>query len=186
MGDAVLPVRVASGSIVLRPFAPVDAPRVAQLCGEREVAETTELVPHPYPAALAEDWIAHLPSPCVVADAYTYAVLRREDELLVGAVALRPVPGALDTLGYWIGRPYWRRGYATAAAAAVIALGFTRLELEEMHAVHLARNPASGRVMEKCGMREVRRVIRAHRGGAQEPFCVWSIDRGAWRSAIDG
>jgi len=181
----MLPVRVACGTVLLRPFRAADASRVAALCGERHVAEMTGVIPHPYTAVMAEQWIATLPDPASAAAEYTYAVLRREDDLLIGAVGICPDPGAIDSLGYWIGRPYWGRGYASEAASAAIALGFTQLELDEMHATHLARNPASGRVMQKCGMVEVRRELRPHRGGPPEPFCVWSIDRVAWRAWID-
>jgi RimJ/RimL family protein N-acetyltransferase len=48
-----------------------------------------------------------------------------------------------------------------------------------MTASHLARNPASGRVMEKCGLTLVQSVTREHRG-RQEPFCIRGITRDAW------
>ena len=47
-------------------------------------------------------------------------------------------------------------------------------------ASHLARNPASGRVLEKCGMVLERRERRPHRGGAPEDMCVWAITREQW------
>jgi RimJ/RimL family protein N-acetyltransferase len=55
-------------------------------------------------------------------------------------------------LGYWIGKSYWGAGYATEAAAAVIEHGFTTLGLNRIHAHHMRRNPASGRVLQKLGM----------------------------------
>ena len=56
-------------------------------------------------------------------------------------------------LGYWIGKPYWNRGYATEAAKAVVAYSFEVLKLNRIYAYHFTRNPASGRVLEKIGMR---------------------------------
>jgi RimJ/RimL family protein N-acetyltransferase len=115
---------------------------------------------------------------------YTYAVTSSEDGRLVGAIGLRPTPIDRESLGYWIGRPYWGRGYATAAARAIIALAFGLLDIEALTASHLARNAASGRVMEKCGMRLLRTGTREHRG-AQEPFCVRGITREAWMTLVD-
>jgi RimJ/RimL family protein N-acetyltransferase len=71
---------------------------------------------------------------------------------LVGAISLRLELGhERAELGYWIGVPYWGRGYATEAAGAMVGYGFDELGLNRIHAHHLARNPASGRVLEKTG-----------------------------------
>ena len=104
---------------------------------------------------------------------------------MLGAIALHPAPIEGDNLGYWIGRAYWGRGYATAAARAVIALAFTLLELDLVTASHLARNPASGRVLEKCAFRLLRTEVRLHRG-ADEPFCVRALTRAAWEQDVSG
>ena len=56
-------------------------------------------------------------------------------------------------MGYWIGTPYWGCGFATEATAAVVRYGFEELQLNRVHAAHFALNPASGRVLEKLGMR---------------------------------
>jgi len=146
------------------------------------VAELTALIPHPYPEGAALDWIATHGTAAALGKEYTYAVTE-PDGLLVGAVGLRPDPGERESIGYWIGRPYWRRGYATAAAQAVIALGFGLIDLEAITASHLARNAASGRVMEKCGMKLLRRERRDHRG-ALEDFCVRGITREAWERTM--
>ena len=55
-------------------------------------------------------------------------------------------------LGYWIGKPYWSKGYCTEAAGALLDYGFKVLELNRIQARHLVSNPASGRVMQKLGM----------------------------------
>ena len=56
-------------------------------------------------------------------------------------------------IGYWIGAPFWNRGYATEAAAAMLDFGFDELDLNRIEGQFITRNPASGRVMEKLGMR---------------------------------
>ena len=56
-------------------------------------------------------------------------------------------------VGYSLAQPYWHRGYATEALRAVLDLAFDRMKLHRVEAQHEVTNPASGRVMLKCGMR---------------------------------
>lgn len=179
----MLPHRVLAWPIALRPIAAGDAPRVQLLAGERSVAEATALIPHPYPDGAAEAWIATQAGDWSAGREYTYAIEAESD--LVGVVGLRTVSGEQDNLGYWIGRPYWGRGYATAAASAVIALAFSCLEFDVVTASHLSHNAASARVLEKCGMSLLRTGTRDHRG-VHEAFCVRGISRDEWEARLAG
>jgi len=179
----LLPERLLAGPVALRQFTAADAPRVQLLAGEREVAESTALIPHPYPDGAAAAWIAtHEPARRSGTE-YTYAITESGDDLLIGAIGLRPGPSEHESFGYWVGSPYWNRGYATAAAQAMIVLAFELLDLDELTASHLARNSASGRVMEKCGMRLLRSETREHRGMPEE-FCIRGITREGWARVI--
>ena len=178
----MLPQSLLAGPITLRRFVAGDAPRVELLAGDRSVAETTALIPHPYPEGAAAAWIASHGAAVSAGTEYTYAITEPGGPL-VGAIGLRPDPGERENVGYWIGRAYWSRGYATAAVQAIIALAFEFLDLEALTASHLVRNPASGRVMEKCGMRILRTERRAHRGTLEE-FCVRGITREAWAARM--
>jgi RimJ/RimL family protein N-acetyltransferase len=72
----------------------------------------------------------------------------------MGAIGLRITPQHTHAeLGSWLGTPYWNAGYGTEAAHAVVVYGFERLGLHRLHASHMTRNPASGRVLQKIGMR---------------------------------
>ncbi len=175
----MLPERVTSLPVTLRPFVPDDAPRVRALAGEYTVAETTALIPHPYESGMAEQWISTHQVERERGVAYVYAITRAEDGLLVGAIEARPIADAHENFGYWIGAPYWGHGFATSATRAVISLMFGYLDCDELTASHLVRNPASGRVMEKCGLRLLHTTMREHRG-KREPFCIRGITREAW------
>ena len=139
--------------LLLRPFRPSDAQVVQSLAGEREIADTTMNIPHPYENGMAEEWIAGHESAYTDGKAVTFAMVRREDGGLVGAIGLIIDRGCdKGELGYWVGKPFWNCGYATEAARALLAFGFDKLRLNRIHATHLARNPSSGRVMQKVGM----------------------------------
>lgn len=145
----------------LRPFRSDDAPTLRRLVSDWVIARTTLSIPHPYPAGLAETWIATHEGLRAAGREYIFAVVRRADDILVGCVSLRP-DAELDTIGYWIGRPYWGCGYATEAARALVRFAFDVVGLEQVTATHLVGNPASGRVMQKIGMRRVGALRKRH------------------------
>jgi RimJ/RimL family protein N-acetyltransferase len=150
----------------LRPFRRNDAGAVQCLAGAFEIADVTENVPHPYPDGAAELWIASLQPAWVAGNAMTCAITLRTGGELVGAIGLRLTPDhALGDLGYWIAVPHWNRGYATEAGTALLAFAFGQLGLNRIQSRHLTRNPASGRVMVKLGMR--------HEGCMRQAVCKW-------------
>jgi RimJ/RimL family protein N-acetyltransferase len=130
----------------------IDAAAVQALAGAAEVAATTLTIPHPYADGVAEAWIEQHARASDARALAVFAVIR-SDHVLVGAMSLR-----LESihhraeLGYWIGVPFWRRGYATEAARAIVGFGFDDLGVNRIYATHFTRNPASGRVMQKIGM----------------------------------
>lgn len=139
--------------LLLRPFRPEDAPAVQRFAGAREIADTTLNIPHPYTDGMAEEWIGTHAGAWERNEMATFAVTTTGDGL-VGAVSLRLRPEHRRAeLGYWIGVPFWGRGYATEAARALVRFGFDTLDLNRIHATHFTRNPASGAVLRKIGMR---------------------------------
>lgn len=150
----------------LRPFAASDAVDVQRLAGDRAVADTTLNVPHPYEVGAAEQWISTHQPKFEAGELANFAVTRLDSGELVGAIGLRIVQRSdRAELGYWIGKPYWGRGYCTEAGTAVLDYGFNVLGLNRIHASHLSRNPASGRVMQKLGMQ--------HEGTARQHAKKW-------------
>lgn len=140
-----------SPRLLLRPFTLADAPIVHRLAGDPAVAHTTQNIPHPYLDGMADAWIeTHAP---LFASGERLTLAIQMGSNLVGAVALGIERSHQRAeLGYWVGQPYWGKGFATEATVAILAFGFRELDLNRIHAVHLTRNPASGRVMQKAGM----------------------------------
>lgn len=137
--------------LLLRSFTLEDAPQLHRLINSREVALNTLRIPFPYPEGEAERWIS---THGERKNDHVFAVTLREDGKLVGCVGLHTKPDHNHAeIGYWIGVPYWGAGYATEAARAVMQFGFETLSLNRIFASHFSRNPASGRVLQKIGMR---------------------------------
>jgi ribosomal-protein-alanine N-acetyltransferase len=164
--DPADPPLLTTERLTLRAFALRDAPEVQRLAGAREVAATTARLPHPYPDGAAEVWILSQRGAWERGEELVLAIVRREDDALLGAIGLT-LAGAdrRAELGYWIGVPYWGRGYATEAARALLDYGFRVLALERIHAHHMTCNPASGRVLHKAGM--------AHEGRLRRHLMKW-------------
>ena len=101
---------------------------------------------------------------------------------LIGMCGVEPREGSAE-IGYWIGVPYWNRGYATKAVRAVIDHAFGDLSHEALQAGARVCNPASRRVLEKCGFQWTGvglYRIRAIKSSA--PLDRFRLDRGLWAS----
>lgn len=178
--------------LVLRPFGQDDAPLVQQFAGDREVADTTLNIPHPYPDGAAASWIATHEPRFLAGEDVVFAVCTGADGL-VGAIGLHlSLAHRRAELGYWIGRGFWNRGYATEASLAMLWYGFSFLDLNRIQATHFSRNPASGRVMRKIGMRHegisAQLVLRWDRFEDVERYAILRQDYGGppWPVEVGG
>ncbi len=111
--------------LILRPFEPADAPAVQRLAGDARIADTTLSIPHPYLDGMAEQWIGTHQERFDKGELVNFAITLRDSGELIGAIGLevRRSQNRAE-LGYWIGVPFWNRGYCTEAARAVLAHGF--------------------------------------------------------------
>ena len=112
-----------------------------------------------------------------------FAVTARADGQLVGSVGLRDIDRehSQAEMGFWIAVDCWGRGYATEGAQALLRFGFEALKLNRIYAHHMLRNPASGRVLEKIGMRQegvLRQRVR--KWGVFEDVAVLAILKQEW------
>jgi ribosomal-protein-alanine N-acetyltransferase len=163
--------------LILRPFVAADAPIVEQHCADREVARTTLAIPHPYPPGAAAEWIASHAARFADGSNPVFAITLRDEAARIPGAGVFPgqLIGAIDLrvkhehrhaeFGYVIYRPWWNRGYATEATRAILAYGFHTLRLHRIWAHHFSNNPASGRVMLKCGM--------TPEGTLRQHVCKW-------------
>lgn len=169
--------------LILRPFAEKDAPRVEELAGAREIADTTLSIPHPYPAGAAAEWIATHAASWTEEQHADFAITDASTAELIGAIG-QGINRQHEhgEMGYWIGVPYWNKGFCTESARAVLAFAFEELNLHRVFAHHLTRNPASGRVMQKIGMTFEGIHRDAIRKDRYEDIAAYAILAEDWRA----
>ncbi len=136
---------IKTARLILRPVTVSDAPRIAELGGDWDVASMTSRMPYPYTLDSAHQWIEGL------ANGEKVFAIEREG-VLIGITGFTATPdGTSAEVGYWLGKSYWRQGIATEAAHALINHCFKKEGLRTITCGHFDDNPASARVIEKLG-----------------------------------
>jgi RimJ/RimL family protein N-acetyltransferase len=177
--SATIPT-LRTARLVLDAFEPDDAAELQRLAGDREIADTTLAIPHPYELDHALAWIGNQRKETARGRAANFAIRLSAGSPIIGSAGLRDidVEHLQAELGFWIGREWWGQGYAREAAAAVIRFGFETLGLNRICAHHMLRNPASGKVLQHVGMlREGVLRQRVRKWGIHEDVVVYAILR---------
>ena len=174
--DDIVPV-LATARLVLRAPRRSDVKAIASFANDRRIAANTARIPHPYGIEDAEQFIA--------------AVNKREGEACF-VIMLECAPIGVCSVdlredgpevGYWLGVPYWGRGFATEAVRALIDHAFGDLEHETLISGARVTNPASRRVLEKCGFQWTGvRLSRIRAINSAAPIDRFRLDRGLWAS----
>lgn len=134
--------------LLLRPGFPEDAPALALAIADETIVRNLANAPWPYRMRDAEAFLAR-PSDPVLPSLLIFERTSGAPQL-VGACGLGRRPSGAVEIGYWIARPYWDRGFATEACAALIDIART-LGLESLEGSHFIDNPRSARVLDKLG-----------------------------------
>jgi len=174
--DDIVPV-LATARLVLRAPRRSDVKAIASFANDRRIAANTARIPHPNGIEDAEQFIA--------------AVNKREGEACF-VIMLECAPIGVCSVdlredgpevGYWLGVPYWGRGFATEAVRALIDHAFGDLEHETLISGARVNNPASRRVLEKCGFQWTGvQLSRIRAINSAAPIDRFRLDRGLWAS----
>jgi RimJ/RimL family protein N-acetyltransferase len=129
-----------------------DAPAIQRYSSRWEVARMTARIPHPYPPGEAERFIfAARQANAAGQDLILAIASNRGKRDPFGMISLESRRQGRLTLGYALAPEAWGRGYATEAARAIIDASFLLTNAVEILASARIENPASRRVLEKCG-----------------------------------
>lgn len=144
--------------LVLRLPHEEDIDALAVLADNVNVARMLARLPYPYSRDHAVDFIKLAASGAI--GQFAYAITLAETGEFIGSITLHDHKyGSGYEIGYWLGEPYWGKGYATEATTALIDLSFRELSLEQIYISAQSRNEGSKRVIEKCGFRHTGSAI---------------------------
>ncbi len=146
---------ITTKRLVLRLFQKSDAEAVTRLCNNFNIYNNTLYLPFPYTLEDALSWIEHHLDNFNANKSYEFAITNKESGELYGAIALSNNQRFHNgEIAYWIGEEYWGNGYATEAAQAILQFAFNEKQYHKVYARYFRSNPASGRVIEKLGMKK--------------------------------
>lgn len=139
-------------NLALRPLHPADA-AVLHRINQSEGVLRYFPIPTPPPLEKVQRFLAGQQAHW---DQYGYGnwgILPEGEKQIIGWAGLQYLPELNETeVGFLLDRPFWGKGYATAAARASLAFGFEQCSLDHIIALVHSENLASRRVIEKCGM----------------------------------
>ncbi len=171
--------------LTLRPPERGDIRAIVRHCGDPRVALKTGTMPHPYLATDATGWLEQIEREHENCEAWSYAIELKSAPGMVGVISLKlRADHRSAEVGYWIGVPFWRRGYMTEALREILRHGFEDLRLLYITAWHMAGNPASGKVMQKARMK-FENVVEGGlcRDGALHDKVNYGLFADEWRNA---
>ncbi|RUT94824.1 N-acetyltransferase [Mesorhizobium sp. M7A.T.Ca.US.000.02.2.1] len=164
--------------LVMRAPHEGDIAQLVELADNRHVAEMLARMPHPYGEPEARCFLAMTKSRRA---GIAYALTLASTDTFVGCAGLNTTDRGLE-LGYWIGDPHWKKGYATEAAHALVDLAFQRTSIQVLHASTRVINPASRRVIHKCGFQYAGQGMLNSIVAGQVPVERYRLDRKTWTS----
>jgi RimJ/RimL family protein N-acetyltransferase len=135
-------------SIDITPISLEHAPRIQELASDPAITATTTL-PEPYPEDGARQFIETTLKQREERKQFVFTIMA--DGEPVGVCGLDDCTDNSAELGYWVGKPYWGKGYATQACGKLVAYAFSERGFGQINSNCLLENRASYRVLEKLG-----------------------------------
>ena len=166
--------------LVLRPPRLEDAATIAVLVNDRRIAENTLRIPHPYALADAQAFL----TTANASGGEIVFLITTWDGAVLGCCGIGKLDGEHPEIGYWLGVSFWGKGYATEAARAVIDHAFGDLGYDVLVGGARVNNPASRRVLQKCGFEWTGvGLYRIRALASSAPVDRFRLDRGLWAIA---
>lgn len=145
-------VTLETRRLLLRQPRMSDAPRLARLLDNFAISSKLARVPYPYSLKDAEWWLGTWRADKPPGE--TGFTLELPGEGLIGHCGFHTEEQGV-VIGYWLGEPFWNRGFMSEAAAAVIDWYFRVTDADRLDSGVFAFNKASLAVQKKLGFTEI-------------------------------
>ena len=170
-------------TIILRPWQATDKPALLRYANNRNVwINLTDIFPHPYTPEDADRWLWRCGAGQRPHQGPHTALAIDLGGEAIGATGIEPrqdVYRKSANIGYWLGEPFWGRGFATLALKLMTDYAFAHFDLNRLQASVFAWNPASARVLEKNGYKfEARLRQRIYKDGRFADELIYAKLRG--------
>jgi RimJ/RimL family protein N-acetyltransferase len=145
--------KIETERLFLTELKAADIPHIVRYAANKSISDNTLHIPFPYSEKDAVYWI-HLANQGLRNNThFIFAIRLKTGDEFIGGIGLTIEQKFFRAeIGYWIAEPFWNQGYTTEATKAMIEFGFHDLGLNKITSSHFEHNPASGKVMVKCGM----------------------------------
>lgn len=158
----------------LRELNDSDKTTLPLLVNDLEVSQYLAVVPYPYTSTDAEWFVEHCKEGTqkTPRESYELGIELLETNQLIGMVGLSKVNrwDGKATLGYWLGKQHWRRGYMSEAVQAILKYAFTDLGLQRIDVCAAVQNEASNGLIRKLGSTFEGVAKRDHRTKSSKIF----------------
>jgi RimJ/RimL family protein N-acetyltransferase len=148
---------VVNDQLQLSEFRSSDKPALIQHLNEPDIYQRTLRIPFPYTDASADEWLALVAKMSEQQGRATNWAIRTADDALIGGCGFDGFQVGKShraEVGYWLAKPFWGQGIMTAVVQRVCRHAFEEFGLVKITAHVFSHNPASARVLEKCGFQE--------------------------------
>ena len=145
---------VVNDQFHLSEFRLSDRSALVECLNDRDIYERTLRIPFPYAEADADEWLALVAKITQEQGRPVQFAIRNSDESIIGGCGFDGFQIGKShraEIGYWLAKPFWGRGIMTAVVQQVCHHAFEEFGLVKITAHVFTHNPASARVLKKCG-----------------------------------
>lgn len=172
---------ITTDRLVLRKFKINDAPYVFKnWASDPENVATLTWNVHPnvdFTLSLLKSWISEYSN----IHYYRWCITLKDSDIPIGGIDVNNIiDDSTCEIGFVLSKSLWNKGIMTEATRAVIDYLFSKTSFTTISAYHNVDNPASGRVLQKSGMRYIKVVPNGAKKNTGELVdkVVYAISKG--------